>query len=1094
MREDGKAATDLGSSRNLVSATKRSTVGILVTLAALLAVIDAAQAAGPAHRLMDINPTPSWEMGSFPGSYHRLGEITLFQAWVSSTGDEMWRTDGTQAGTFLVKDIRPGREGGIHLPFDPVVLGDKAFFPANDGVHGWELWRTDGTEAGTVMVKEIRPGPEGSLDTETSRGDDVVAWNHVELNGILYFLANDRVHGFEVWRTDGTEAGTFLLKDILPGIEGSFGFISDTYISLFSGAGAGGSFFFAANDGVHGFELWKTDGTSAGTTLFKDINPGPNGSYPGYPDRIFGFGGGILFPAMSSPGDLELWRSDGTDTGTYLLKDISPGGYPSFPQDLVELSGAVVFMALKFGQPALFRTDGTSEGTKELREFPRFFDITELIVGGNLLVEAFDDAHGYELWKTDGTQAGTQLIKDILPGSDSSRRSVVLELGGQLFFMADDGVHGLELWTSDWTEAGTHLAVELNPGPDGTEGGVYKAGRRLYLYQTEGSDTGHLWKTDGTAEGTRRLKKLGLYSIGSAPDGMLLAGADDGVHGTELWKSDGTEAGTVLVKDINSLVRTISSSTYFQGSVSVPGIGRRMLFAADDGVHGFELWTSDGTTQGTRLLKEIQPGANSSYPGGGVARGDLLLFGADDGEHGYELWRSDGTAEGTVMVADISPGAQGSVASEFVELKGSIYFAADDQVHGVELWKSDGTLAGTVLAVDINPGPDSSYPWQLFAVGETLYFILESPVFGIELWKTDGTEAGTGIVKDILSGQRSSSPLNFSEIGGKLFMSASDGLHGREPFISDGTEAGTNLLLDVRPGGSSLTNFDFVPRKAGDSLYFVANDGTHGEELWKTDGTSSGTLLVKDVVTGAASTNINSGADVDGTFFFSVGRASWLNDELWKTDGTEDGTVMVKNGLGNIPYSYGLNAVKGGLLFMAWDENHGYELWRSDGTGRGTDLAQDIWPGEDDSRPASFTQMGSRVFFLADDGAAGVEPWVARTAILLRQPGRAIGDLADEVKALHLPKGLETSLTAMLDAAARALSGGRTTQAVLVLEAFSRHLDALTPVKISQATGDDLREFAGEIVALLDSTPTAAAPAEAPNPAVAGPPRILTGR
>src|SRR5262249_3083592 len=150
------------------------------------------------------------------------------------------------------------------------------------GVHEWELWRTDGTEAGTVMVRDIRGGPFSSFVD-----DDGLVWKHAELDGIMYFLANDAAHGFEVWRTDGTEAGTFLLKDICPGSPGSFG--SGDSFEFFNGVGVAGSFFFAANDGVHGFELWKTDGTTAGTSLFKDIDPGPDGSYPGYGGNMFAF-------------------------------------------------------------------------------------------------------------------------------------------------------------------------------------------------------------------------------------------------------------------------------------------------------------------------------------------------------------------------------------------------------------------------------------------------------------------------------------------------------------------------------------------------------------------------------------------------------------------------------------------------------------------------------------------------------------------------------------------------------------------------------------------------------------------------------------
>lgn len=170
---------------------------------------------------------------------------------------------------------------------------------------------------------------------------------------------------------------------------------------------------------------------------------------------------------------------------------------------------------------------------------------------------------------------------------------------------------------------------------------------------------------------------------------------------------------------------------------------------------------------------------------------------------------------------------------------------------------------------------------------------------------------------------------------------------------------------------------------------------------------------------------------------------------------------------------YGLSKVRGGLLFSGWDPDHGHELWRSDGTPQNTGLAQDIAviPGFSDSRPQKFIEMGTRTFFLADDGVAGIEPWVARTAILLNQPERAIQDLADEVKGLGLEKGLRASLLAKLDAAARALSEDRLADARTALEVFSNHVNVLTPRWISEAAAAGLREFAEETAGLLEDAP-----------------------
>lgn len=380
----------------------------------------------------------------------------LFFADDSTHGKELWISDGTTIGTNIVKDIKIGNGSGVADNYYPIVANNKLFFVADDGVHGMELWVSDGTDPGTYMIKDINPGINSAIG--------YAGWKLVGYNNKIFFSADDNISGQELWVTDGTAAGTTMVRDINPGTQGSY--LSGLVVAF-------GKIFFSAQDAQHGRELWSTDGTAQGTAMLYDLAQGADNGVQG---SFYLFNGKGYMPAVSDYNNIgyELYTTDGTSIT--LLKDIVPGIGSSMPSNFLRVGNKLFF---RVNNNDLWATDGTAQGTYLVKHidpgstFRNSFPKPLGDVGGTLLLNAITTSLGSELWISDGTEAGTKNLFEIFPGSGSygyinSMVSIdflwsdIVHNGKVYFFGRNNS--GTFMWITDGTPQGSRPVERISDG------------------------------------------------------------------------------------------------------------------------------------------------------------------------------------------------------------------------------------------------------------------------------------------------------------------------------------------------------------------------------------------------------------------------------------------------------------------------------------------------------------------------------------------------------------------------------------------------------------------------------------------------------
>jgi ELWxxDGT repeat protein len=454
--------------------------------------------------------------------------------FVNMTTGQAGSTDGTVAGTVDIPASTVILAGGAS------ALQGKIVFAGTNGT-GIQLWTSDGTVANTSMLADATALAGGTPTGYVGDGDGFPI-----AGSTLFFFVNST----KLWKTDGTVAGTSLVKDVGGAITIPF------TMNL------GNNLYFTV-----GKQLWVSDGTSAGTVMVKDFTSSATTTFS---KTFFQIGSIVYFLANDGTHGLELWKTDGTTAGTTELTDFngSADGLSlytgnSIPDWNAYTFGSNLYFTASLSGAKIFKSGGTVASTVQVIDLNPGcsgcgMNVNQSVtIGSNFYFSAFNS-----VYKTDGTAAGTQLVKSLgATGSPTiltpkenlgSGYSSGTFNGGRFFFIGDDGTNGKELWVSDGTNANTFMLKNINPSGD-----AFSGNNDEYYYT-----------------------KYTLYFA-----------ANNGTNGVEVWQTDGTTVGTTMVQDVYAGAN--SSYPHFAGVATATN---KMVLFAQNNASGVSMYSTTATT------------------------------------------------------------------------------------------------------------------------------------------------------------------------------------------------------------------------------------------------------------------------------------------------------------------------------------------------------------------------------------------------------------------------------------------------------------------------------------------------------------------
>jgi trimeric autotransporter adhesin len=850
------------------------------------------------------------EEGSYPANFTEFkGEVYFTVRTVD--GNRLWKTDGTEEGTVQVSELTILNQfnyGIEKINFsnklmsvcnNELYFGTYKFFPN----YSVEIWKTDGISI--QKADGLNTIPEFGLNNNLILPEYNNYYPHkrqILNNNLVNFkvvsINNSDRNNLEIWKNNGLEGGNTLIDkvdSVFFGYPKEFLYENNTLLINNE------VYFFStkwSDDSFLKIELWKTDGNiiTKVSSIFNHQNfSSDNIKVVG----LSNFNGKLIFLL--------------NDTNTYLTKNTP--------------------LKLWISDPNLNQTNqiGSISGVK-VDENNRTFGIS-----ANKFCFANEENGDTELWVSDGTDIGTQLLKNLNLNSSSNPHNFE-SINGMVYFVANNN----EFWQTDGTQAGTILLsnipkpADAKPQNDKLE---YIFSNNRLIFKNYSDENGYeLWKFGGNSSSPQLIKNIVTNKLPSI---------------------------------VTSVKVKLGSFYYFNGCNS----------------SGCELWKTDGTISGTTLLKDLNIGPKGTQIYEMIVADNLIYFtGQFSGESNYRLFQTDGTEVGTIEIPLVSGHPTiGVNPSKLRAFGNSVIF------HGLFVDTERNYLTSSYFKIDVN----STSP-TIYKLPSTINNFINPVIINNYFYFLSNNRDGVYKL-DLLTGQSErffgtdsrfdprlltvlNSKLYFlSYIPNNNFLQFERGL-----FQSDGTSEGTTLVKSFINDPTFLDDYYLFLEKSDNRLYFRANrvnyDYAYSSfELWSSDGTSIGTYKIKTIDVNHPTeyylTNLNFKSNGNTFYLFNQKRINSNTNqlEIWATEGYENNaSKLFDQTFTYNPTSYSILNNK--LYFSTNKYLYGTELWETDGTILGTKLTAEIRPGQPNSQIGNLMNFDDKLIMSGTDGN-GIALW-----------------------------------------------------------------------------------------------------------------------